>query len=137
MLGLRSPLLSRCRPGPSLSVPFSLSLSLCLRYIENLQRFAKLSYRIAFPLELKLTNVCEEAVDPNRTYQLFAVIVHAGSGPNHGHYVALVRVHNQWLCFDDDVIEPIEEAQIESYFGAAAETAASTETGYLLLYQAE
>ena len=31
--------------------------------------------------------------------------VHVGSGPNHGHYVALVRAHNRWLCFDDDVIE--------------------------------
>lgn len=106
------------------------------RYMEHLQRFKKLSYRIAFPLELKLTNVCDEAADPDRKYRLFAVIVHAGSGPNHGHYVALVRAHNQWLCFDDDVIEPIDEAQIQSYFGTSTDTAASTETGYLLFYEA-
>ena len=96
-----------------------------------------MSYRIAFPIDLKLTNVCDEAVDPDRKYRLFAVIVHAGSGPNHGHYVALVRAHNQWLCFDDDVIEPIEEAQIQAYFGNSLETAGSTETGYLLFYQTE
>jgi len=107
------------------------------KYIEQLQRFKKLAYRIAFPIDLKLTNVCDEAVDPDRKYKLFAVIVHAGSGPNHGHYVALVRAHNQWLCFDDDLIEPIEEAQIQAYFGSSLETAGSTETGYLLFYQAE
>ena len=105
------------------------------KYVERLQRFKKLSYRIAFPLELKLTNTCEGAVD--RKYKLFAVIVHAGSGPNHGHYVALVRIHNQWLCFDDDVIEPVDEKQIEAYFGTTVETAASTETGYLLFYEAD
>ena len=107
------------------------------KYVEQIQRFKKLSYRIAFPIDLKLTNVCDEAVDPDRKYRLFAVIVHAGSGPNHGHYVALVRAHNQWLCFDDDVIEPIEEAQIQAYFGNSLETAGSTETGYLLFYQTE
>ena len=107
------------------------------KYIENLQRFKKLSYRVAFPMELKLTNTTAEAVDADRTYRLFAVIVHAGSGPNHGHYVALVRAHNQWLCFDDDVIEPMDEAQIQAYFGTLQETAASTETGYLLFYEAE
>ena len=83
------------------------------KYIEQLQRFKKLSYRIAFPIDLKLTNVCDEAVDPDRKYKLFAVIVHAGSGPNHGHYIALIRVHQQWLCFDDDLMEPIDEAQVQ------------------------
>jgi ubiquitin carboxyl-terminal hydrolase 12/46 len=107
------------------------------KYMEQLQRFKKLSYRISFPIDLKLTNVCEDTVDADRNYRLFAVIVHAGSGPNHGHYVALVRAHNQWLCFDDDLIEPIDEAQIQAYFGSAVDTAASTETGYLLFYEAE
>ena len=59
-----------------------------------------------------------------------------GSGPNHGHYVALVRAYGrQWLCFDDDAVEPIEESQIEAYFGTPKDTAASTETGYILFYE--
>ena len=106
------------------------------KYIEQLQRFKKLSYRIAFPQELRLTDVCDEAHDPERKYRLFAVIIHAGSGPHHGHYVALVRAFgNQWLCFDDDVIEPIDEAQIEAYFGTSTDTVASTETGYIVFYE--
>ena len=36
-----------------------------------------------------------------------------------------------------DVVDLIDEAQMQSYFGSSLETAASTETGYLLFYQAE
>ena len=37
-------------------------------------------------------------------YGLFAVVVHVGSGPNHGHYVCLVKSHGQWLTYDDDTV---------------------------------
>ena len=86
------------------------------KYVEQLQRFKKLSYRIAFPFEMQVPpEVCCDAThDADRTYRLFAVIVHAGSGPNHGHYVALVRSHEHWLCFDDDEVDLVDEAQIES-----------------------
>jgi len=47
------------------------------------------------------------------------------------------RSHQHWLCFDDDSVDIIEESQIESCFGNAQETQASTETGYLLFYQSE
>lgn len=98
---------------------------------------APVSRFLATAAQLKLTNVVDDAENPDRKYRLFAVIVHAGSGPNHGHYVAIVRAHQQWLCFDDDMVEPIDESQIQAYFGAAVDTAGSTETGYLLFYQAE
>jgi len=106
------------------------------KYIEQLQRFKKLSYRISFPLELKLTNTAECTTDPDRTYLLFAVVVHVGSGANHGHYIALVRSHQHWLLFDDDSVDLIEESSIHSCFGSAVETAGSTDTGYILFYQA-
>ena len=51
--------------------------------------------------------------------------------------MAIIRSHHQWLCFDDDLIEPIEESQIRDYFGKPDETAGSTETGYILFYEAE
>jgi len=107
------------------------------KYIEQLGRFKKLSYKVAFPLELELDNIASDMPEPDRRYRLFAVIVHMGSGPNHGHYFALVRSHQHWLCFDDDSVDIIEESQIESCFGNAQETQASTETGYLLFYQSE
>ncbi|KAF2284040.1 hypothetical protein GH714_018430 [Hevea brasiliensis] len=64
------------------------------KYIEQLGRYKKLSYRVVFPLELKLSNTMEDA---DIEYSLFAVVVHVGSGPNHGHYVSLVKSHNHWL----------------------------------------
>ena len=106
------------------------------KYIEQLQRFKKLSHRIAFPMELKLTNCADDAADPDRCYRLFAVVVHVGSGPNHGHYVTLVRSHQHWLMFDDEAVELIEESAIHSCFGSTAEAAGSTDTGYILFYQA-
>ena len=47
------------------------------KYIEQLQRFKKLSYRISFPLELKLTNTSDQTDQPDRLYTLFAVVVHS------------------------------------------------------------
>uniref|UniRef100_A0A7S3WH44 ubiquitinyl hydrolase 1 n=1 Tax=Emiliania huxleyi TaxID=2903 RepID=A0A7S3WH44_EMIHU len=107
------------------------------KYVEQLQRFKKLSYRIAFPLELKLTNTAETAAEPDRKYSLFAVVVHVGAGPSHGHYICLVRSHKHWLLFDDDTVDLVEEGSLQSCFGSALESAGSTETGYILFYQAD
>ena len=38
-------------------------------------------------------------------YDLFAFVVHCGSGPNRGHYISMVKSHGLWLLFDDDVVE--------------------------------
>ena len=89
------------------------------KYMEQHQRFKKLSYRIAFPFEMQVPpeacvgGAATTADDCERLYKLFAVIVHAGSGPNHGHYVALVRSHQHWLCFDDDDVSLVDEAQLQ------------------------
>ncbi|KAI8822096.1 uncharacterized protein EV422DRAFT_495199, partial [Fimicolochytrium jonesii] len=72
------------------------------KYQEQLQRYIKLSYRVPFPLELRLSHFTDDAENPERLYQLFAVIVHIGGGPHHGHYVTLVKSSGQWLLFDDD-----------------------------------
>jgi ubiquitin carboxyl-terminal hydrolase 12/46 len=69
------------------------------KYIEQLGRYKKLSYRVVFPMELKLCNTTDDAPGSDAEYSLFAVVVHVGSGPNHGHYVSLVKSHNHWLFF--------------------------------------
>ena len=38
-------------------------------------------------------------------YDLVAVVVHCGSGPNRGHYISIVKSHGFWLLFDDDIVE--------------------------------
>lgn len=105
------------------------------KYVEQLGRYKKLSYRVVFPLELRLCNTSDDAEDPDRLYSLFAVVVHVGSGPNQGHYVSLIKSHGQWLMFDDDCVEPKEESEIQSVYGVTQDNAQSTEAGYILFYE--
>lgn len=102
------------------------------KYMEQLGRYKKLSYRVVFPLELKLSNTVEDA---DSEYSLFAVVVHVGSGPNHGHYVSLVKSHNHWLFFDDENVEMIEESAVQTFFGSAQEYSSNTDHGYILFYE--
>ena len=101
------------------------------KYQEDLRKYIKLTYRVAFPFELRLFNTVDEVDDPDRLYELFGIVVHIGSGPHHGHYVAIVKGPHSWLMFDDDKIEPIKESEIPRYFGDAASGSA-----YVLYYQA-
>ncbi|XP_010926298.1 ubiquitin carboxyl-terminal hydrolase 4 [Elaeis guineensis] len=102
------------------------------KYIEHLSRHKKLSYRVVFPLELKLSNTIDNA---DCEYSLFAVVVHVGSGPNHGHYVSLVKSHNHWLFFDDENVEMIDESIIQTFFGSTQEYSSNTDHGYILFYE--
>eukprot|EP00898_Chlorokybus_atmophyticus_P000348 jgi/Chlat1/1313/Chrsp118S01716 len=126
------------------------------KYIEQLGRYKKLSYRVVFPLELKLCNTTDDAEGSDVEYSLFAVVVHVGSGPNHGHYVSLVKSHNHWLFFgtglvvfaaisvhevtfsslaDDENVEPIDESVVQTYFGSTQDFASNTDHGYILFYE--
>ena len=42
----------------------------------------QVSHRVVFPLELRLFNTSDDAVNPDRMYDLVAVVIHCGSGPN-------------------------------------------------------
>ncbi|CAI9284592.1 unnamed protein product [Lactuca saligna] len=102
------------------------------KYIEQLGRYQKLSYRVVFPVELKLSNTVE---DTDAEYSLFAVVVHVGSRPNHGHYVSLVKSRNHWLFFDDENVEMIDASAVQTFFGSAQEYSSNTDHGYILFYE--
>ncbi|TPX30803.1 hypothetical protein SmJEL517_g05728 [Synchytrium microbalum] len=102
------------------------------KYQEKLQRYVKLGYRVVFPMELRLFNTADDTPDPDRLYNLFAIIVHIGSGPYHGHYIAVVKSQEQWLKYDDDSVEPIEEVELAQYFGESN----TSGCGYIFFYQA-
>ncbi|CAJ2667850.1 ubiquitin carboxyl-terminal hydrolase 4-like [Trifolium pratense] len=102
------------------------------KYMEQLGRYKKLSYRVVFPLELRLSDTDEEA---DIEYSLFAVVVHVGSGPNHGHYVCLVKNHNHWLCFDDETVEAVDESSVQTFFGSTQDFNNNTDHGYILFYE--
>jgi ubiquitin carboxyl-terminal hydrolase 12/46 len=90
---------------------------------------------VVFPLELKLCNTTDDAPGSEAEYSLFAVVVHVGSGPNHGHYVSLVKSHNHWLFFDDENVEIIDESVVQTFFGSTQEYSNNTDHGYILFYE--
>ena len=50
--------------------------------MSNNCRMSQVSHRVVFPLELRLFNTSDDAVNPDRMYDLVAVVIHCGSGPN-------------------------------------------------------
>lgn len=64
-------------------LPMILALHLKrFKYMEQLHRYTKLSYRVVFPLELRLFNTSGDAVNLDRMYDLVAVVVHCGRWVN-------------------------------------------------------
>ncbi|CEH14446.1 cysteine proteinase [Ceraceosorus bombacis] len=102
------------------------------KYEEKLQKYVKLAYRVVFPFSLRLFNTSDDAPDPDRLYDLFAIVVHLGSGPHHGHYIAIIKVGRKWCVFDDESVKFIDEADIARYYGDAP----GTGSAYVLFYQA-
>lgn len=108
-------------------LPMILALHLKrFKYMEQFNRHIKVSHRVVFPLELRLFNTViiyincnnlsviklhfkilqsDDAVNPDRMYNLVAVVIHCGSGPNRGHYISIVKSHDFWLLFDDDMVD--------------------------------
>ncbi|EKX52348.1 hypothetical protein GUITHDRAFT_161377 [Guillardia theta CCMP2712] len=104
------------------------------KYVESVGRLKKLSHRVVFPVELKLNNTTDAAADEDAFFNLFAVVVHVGSGMNHGHYVCLIKIHEQWFHFDDDTVEGVDDSHLHSVFGSAQEGGGNY-SGYILFYQ--
>uniref|UniRef100_A0A0E0NGR4 Ubiquitin carboxyl-terminal hydrolase n=1 Tax=Oryza rufipogon TaxID=4529 RepID=A0A0E0NGR4_ORYRU len=103
------------------------------KYVEQLSRHKKLSYRVVYPLELKLGSMSEDA---DCEYSLFAVVVHVGSSPNHGHYVSQIKSHGNWLSFDDDTVQISEESTLQTFYGSSREhCGGNTDHGYILFYE--
>lgn len=116
-------------------LPLILALHLKRFKMDNMHRYTKLSYRVVFPFELRLFNTSDDATNPERLYDLIAVVVHCGSGPNRGHYITIVKSHGLWLLFDDDIVEKIEPSSIEDFYGLSADVQKNSESGYILFYQ--
>jgi ubiquitin carboxyl-terminal hydrolase 12/46 len=89
---------------------------------------------VVFPAQLKIPNLVDDAVDPDAAYNLFAVVVHIGSGPNHGHYVCFAKRQNKWFLYDDDSVELVDEEQLQQVFGSTQDSSSGSEHGYILFY---
>jgi ubiquitin carboxyl-terminal hydrolase 9/13 len=102
------------------------------KYTEDLQRLQKLFHRVVYPYHLRLFNTTDDADDPDRLYELYAVVVHIGGGPYHGHYVSIVKTQDRgWLLFDDEMVEPVDKNFVRNFFGDRPGLACA----YVLFYQ--
>ncbi len=126
----------------------SLPPVLCLhlkrfKYVESAGQMQKLTHRVVFPFHLKLTNTTDTCPDADAEYSLTAVVVHMGAHVNHGHYVALVKSAGKWVCFDDEAVHGVTEAQVQSTFGHTQQPVVRADGGgnghvdhaYILFYQ--
>ncbi|PTU18433.1 hypothetical protein P175DRAFT_0495814 [Aspergillus ochraceoroseus IBT 24754] len=102
------------------------------KYTEDLQRLQKLFHRVVYPYHLRLFNTTDDAQDPDRLYELYAVVVHIGGGPYHGHYIAIIKTQDRgWLLFDDEMVEPVDKNYVRNFFGDKPGLACA----YVLFYQ--
>ncbi|KXL41986.1 hypothetical protein M433DRAFT_74185 [Acidomyces richmondensis BFW] len=110
------------------------------KYTEDLQRLQKLFHKVVYPFHLRLFNTTDDAEDPDRLYELYAVVVHIGGGPYHGHYVSIVKTQDRgWLLFDDELVEPVNKSYVLSFFGGepvpGLQDAKQLACAYVLFYQ--
>ncbi|KAK2600230.1 hypothetical protein QQS21_005026 [Conoideocrella luteorostrata] len=102
------------------------------KYTEDYSRLQKLFHRVVYPYHLRMFNTTDDAGDPDRLYELYAVVVHIGGNAYHGHYVSIIKTKDRgWLLFDDEMVEPVDKHFVRNFFGDKPGMA----TAYVLFYQ--
>lgn len=105
------------------------------KYDDKLDRMVKLFDSISYPMKLRLFNTKKSEDDDTlelKLYGLYALVVHIGGGPMHGHYVALCKGQaGLWFLFDDETIEIVDETYVLRFFGNGPGLASA----YILFYE--
>lgn len=102
------------------------------RYSDDQGRLDKVFHRVVYPYHLRMFNTTDDAEDPDRLYELYAVVIHIGSNAYHGHYVSVIKTQDRgWLLFDDEMVEPVDKNYVRNFFGDKPGTACA----YVLFYQ--
>ena len=102
------------------------------KYTEDMTRLQKLFHRVVYPYHLRMFNTTDDAEDPDRLYELYAVVVHIGGNAYHGHYISVIKTKDRgWLLFDDEMVEPVDKHYVKNFFGDKPGQACA----YVLFYQ--
>lgn len=100
------------------------------KYDETVDKLVKLFDLISYPFNLRLFHTTDD--DELLVYELYALVVHIGGGPTHGHYVALCKYKlGLWLLFDDETVEVVENLYVMRFFGNSP----GLGSAYILFYQ--
>ncbi|CCG83782.1 protein of unknown function [Taphrina deformans PYCC 5710] len=103
------------------------------KFEQEIQRHVKLQHVVRYETTLRLGNTTDDASDPDRLYELYAVVVHLGGASYHGHYIACVRTdHLGWILFDDEHVERIPESVVMRFVGGED---SGTACAYVLFYR--
>ncbi|CAK9440482.1 uncharacterized protein LODBEIA_P45780 [Lodderomyces beijingensis] len=101
------------------------------KYDEKIDKLVKLFDSISYPFKLRLFNTTDDCHD-NILYELYALVIHIGGGPMHGHYVSICKIKaGLWLLFDDETVELVEDNYVMRFFGNGPGLASA----YILFYQ--
>ena len=101
------------------------------KYDEQMDKMVKLFDSISYPFKLRLFNTTEDA-HQNILDDLYALVIHIGGGPRHGHYVSICKIKaGLWLLFDDETVELVEDNYVMRFFGNGPGLASA----YILFYQ--
>lgn len=102
------------------------------KYDESVDKMVKLFDSLSYPFLLRLFNTSCRDQDDFTLYELYALVIHIGGGPMHGHYVALCKIKAQlWLLFDDETVEVVDDSYVLKFFGNGPGLASA----YILFYQ--
>ncbi|KAI2626317.1 cysteine proteinase [Xylaria nigripes] len=102
------------------------------KYTEDYSRLQKLFHRVVYPYQLRMFNTTDDVEDPDRLYELYAVVIHIGGNAYHGHYVSVIKTEDRgWLLFDDEMVEPVDKHYVRNFFGDKPGMACA----YVLFYQ--
>ncbi|CCD25235.1 uncharacterized protein NDAI_0E04180 [Naumovozyma dairenensis CBS 421] len=112
-------------------LPNTLALHLKrFKYSEEHFTNIKLFNKIVYPLELNVSSSFTSSI--SKKYKLQGIVVHMGSSPQQGHYVAICKTDKYgWLLFDDETASWINEEEVLSFIGDEK----SQNTAYVLFYE--
>ena len=112
-------------------LPHILSLHLKrFKYSEEQKSNIKLFNKILYPLTLDVSSTFDTSV--SKKYELSGVVIHMGSGPQHGHYVCICKNEKfGWLLYDDETVESIREETVLQFTGHPSDQT----TAYVLFYK--
>lgn len=110
-------------------VPYILSLHLKrFKYSEEQNSNIKLFNKIRYPLRLDVSSTFDTSV--SKRYELSGVVIHMGSGPQHGHYVCICKNEKfGWLLYDDETVESVSEETVLKFTGHSGDQT----TAYVLI----
>ena len=114
--------------------------------IVHLKRFKMTNYTqrkinsfVSIPYDIKLDFLIKEKekYKESTKYNLFAIVVHVGTGNEYGHYYCVVKIADKWVKFDDENFCLMDKSEMTELFGNPDEDYELNKNfcAYLLFYE--